>query len=235
MYWKHKLFPEPSYGQLQEDIVVKLLLNTVEKFIDIGANNGITGSNSFLFALQGAKGICFEPVNNIFSKLKALHYFNRNIICINGGVSAEEQTFDIRIDGAYSTIIQTEDDVNKAVLQNHINTKAPIQKITTQTLDSYLITNKDFYETDFISIDVEGHELMVLQGINFNLLTTRCFVIETLGGMSTHYRQIDSLLNGAGYKAVLTNGLNTFWLKQAYIDEKKISDVEKGFSKYKRL
>ena len=40
-------------------------------FLDIGANDGITLSNSYFFEKElGWKGICFEPLKNAFQKLQ---------------------------------------------------------------------------------------------------------------------------------------------------------------------
>ena len=73
----NRLSPKKSYAQYQEDMVVEFLLGSVHKFIDIGAADGINGSNVFLFALQGAKGILFEPTPLFIKKLKLLYLLNK--------------------------------------------------------------------------------------------------------------------------------------------------------------
>jgi len=57
VYFKNKIFPKTTYSQHHEDLVTQMLLGKVNRFIDIGANNGISVSNSFLFALDGASGL----------------------------------------------------------------------------------------------------------------------------------------------------------------------------------
>lgn len=53
-------------------------------FIDIGAHNGITFSNSYFFEKErGWKGICVEPIAEIFAQLKE----NRSCHCVQGCVS----------------------------------------------------------------------------------------------------------------------------------------------------
>ncbi len=76
-----------SYSQDGEDLIAIELLGEVNTFIDIGANDGFSSSNTFLFASMGAKGICLEPVQSIFWMLRALYLFNPRIRCFNYGIS----------------------------------------------------------------------------------------------------------------------------------------------------
>ena len=39
-------------------------------FLDIGAHDGVTGSNTFFFEKLGWDGICLEPIPSVFDKLK---------------------------------------------------------------------------------------------------------------------------------------------------------------------
>ena len=38
-------------------------------YVDIGAHDGITGSNTYFFDLLGWEGICFEPLPEIYNQL----------------------------------------------------------------------------------------------------------------------------------------------------------------------
>lgn len=106
-YTQNQRSPQSSYAQLQEDIVIQALIGSVEKFIDVGAYDGIKYSNTFLFALQGAKGLCFEPVKSTFFKLDRLYLFNPRVECINEGISNEEKTLEIKSYGPLSSIDET--------------------------------------------------------------------------------------------------------------------------------
>lgn len=46
----------PVFGQCFEDKIVSLTLGSVSNFIDIGANDGLTLSNTYYFAWTGAAG-----------------------------------------------------------------------------------------------------------------------------------------------------------------------------------
>jgi FkbM family methyltransferase len=54
-------------------------------FVDIGAHDGVAGSNSLYFENEGWDGVCFEPIPNVFDMLKQ----NRKCKCINKAISNE--------------------------------------------------------------------------------------------------------------------------------------------------
>ncbi len=57
-------------------------------FVEAGANDGITQSNSFFFEKTlGWKGLCVEPIPEVFEKLKK----NRSCICFQGCISDAER------------------------------------------------------------------------------------------------------------------------------------------------
>jgi FkbM family methyltransferase len=231
-YAKHILKPSISYAQKNEDVVVSKLIKKVIRFIDIGANNGITGSNTFLFALDGAEGICFEPVKEIFEYLKKLYLFNFKVICINEGISDGYNKFDIRIDGALSTILETEDPVNRACLEEYINKNAETKIVSVKPLNYFLDLFPTFYEVDLISIDVEGHELNVIKSIDFNKTRIKSIIIESLGGKTTNYNIIEEILTSKNLIPVLTNHLNTIFLHKDLIDWSIINNIPSVYNEF---
>ncbi|HBE20029.1 MAG TPA: hypothetical protein DEG17_21290 [Cyanobacteria bacterium UBA11149] len=237
-FMQHKFFPKPTYAALAEDLVVETLIGKVTKFIDIGANNGLSGSNTFLFALKGAKGLCFEPIPSIFFYLKYLYWINKEVKCINEGVSDREQILQMRSQGVLSSIIKTEDPNHKEHLKQEgfIDENAPILNISCRPLNYWVSIYPEFLSTDLISIDVEGHELNVLQGIDLSQVTAKCLVIEVGSEMDSwihqDYEQINIILHGAGYTPVVRNQLNMFWMRNDLINKERINRVLINFQDY---
>jgi len=233
-YLRNKIFTSSSsYAQKNEDLVITALIGKVDKFIDIGANDGISGSNSFFFALNGAAGLCFEPVNEIFIRLSGLYRFNKRIICINEGVSDVSKSYEIRVDGVISTILETEDPVNKICLKDFVDKNARKEFIDVKPLSYHIENHPEFQDVDFMSIDVEGHELNVVRGIDFNRIKIKCIIIESLGGKTTNYDQIESLLKQNKFIPVLTNELNTFFIYESYLNRFRIETILKNYSEYR--
>lgn len=237
-FLQHKFFRKATYAALAEDLIVETLIGKVTKFIDIGANDGISGSNTFLFALKGAKGLCFEPIPTIFFDLKYLYWINKKVQCINEGISDREQIFQMRSQGILSSIIETEDPNHKGILKQEglFDENAPILNISCRPLNYWLSINQEFSNTDLISIDVEGHELSVLQGIDFSQVRSKCLVIEVGSEIDKwihhDYDQINLIMDLAGYTPVVRNNLNMFWVRNDLIDEDKINQVIQNFKDY---
>jgi hypothetical protein len=64
-------------GQCLQDAIVYLYLKQKENgfYIDIGANDGIIGSNTYIFEQIGREGVCIEPQPDIFRlKLSSIAY-----------------------------------------------------------------------------------------------------------------------------------------------------------------
>lgn len=211
-----------SYAQDGEDLKALELLGTVESFIDIGANDGFTASNSFLFSLMGARGICLEPVPDIFKRLRALHRFNGMVSCLNYGISDQDLDTEIVASGLLSYLPATQDQK----LMTHLNDaydksrkKIRIQLISFATLANRV---KIAPETDLLSIDVEGHELQVLQSIDFDTYRFRLIIVEThacnqAGDFLWTHRdltEIEALLLRHGYGMVAKSSINSFYMRQ---------------------
>ena len=75
-YFREKVRRGVTYAQHEEDLVAREILGCVRRFIDVGANDGRTLSNTFGFALSGASGLCFEPVPEMFQRLRWLYALN---------------------------------------------------------------------------------------------------------------------------------------------------------------
>ena len=224
-YIKHFLNPSSTYSQKNEDSVINILFNKVERFIDIGANNGITGSNTFMFALKGAKGLCFEPVKEIFDYLKILYLLNVKVQCINEGISDKYNKFEIRVDGALSAILETEDPVNKTCLKDFITKDTKTTEINVKPLTYYQELYPEFYNIDLLSIDVEGHELNVIKGIDFSKTQIKSIILESLGGQTTNYNSIEKIFISNKLIPVLTNQLNTIFIHKDLVDWPMINEI----------
>jgi len=227
--------PSSSYAQKKEDSVAELLLGNVKRFIDIGANDGISGSNTFLFALKGAHGLCFEPVHEIFKRLSDLYRFNSRIICIKEGISDQQKKYEIRVDGVISTIIETEDPVNKVCLKKFMDKNSLNELIEVKPLYYHIERFPYFKNVDLLSIDVEGHELNVINGINFKQVSIKCIIVESLGGKTTNYNTIETILKSNDFIPVFTNELNTFFLNKTVINNTIIETILFRYSEYRSL
>ncbi|MCI5071652.1 FkbM family methyltransferase [bacterium] len=145
-----------SYGVFLSD-----LLSSIDKkfsFIDVGANQGLY---SILSAKnpQCKKVVAFEPVDQTF------HYLNKNILLNN--VEQKCFTYNKAVDKAPGTknIYYDSSHTGVASLAITNNSKGSPKKIETINFNFLNQAFSDLYENIYLKVDVEGHELTVLQEI----------------------------------------------------------------------
>lgn len=171
------------YSQYKQDkFLDKIVFNGKKNgfFIDIGAHDGISLSNSFFFEKNRAwVGICIEPNPNVFSKLMQDRKSTNLNICIGEGNKTISFT---KIEG-YSEMLSGVTDTYAPEHLKRIEREVAIHGGNIQTISVEMkrldtiesIKNK---KVDFISIDTEGNELDVIRSIDFKNSDITCFVIE---------------------------------------------------------
>lgn len=231
-----------SYAQHGEDLALARLLGTVQSFVDVGASDGRTCSNTLYFALRGARGLLFEPTEEAFASLRGRYALCRRCICVNEGLSNRHDHLQFREAGLLSFAIETEDKAHTEQDRGFLIPEESVELslVTVRPLGHWLQKYDQFRHTCFMSLDVEGHELAVLQGIDFSSFQTRCFVIETHGEsagtrwLHRDYAAIRSLLGNNGYDFGLRSPLNTFWFHRSVIGNIALEEVATTFAGYSR-
>ena len=172
-----KLFPRNTinfhFSQTGEDIILCNLLSMDGGFyIDVGCNEPIKGSNTFIFYLKGWKGITIDANSSLIRKYKKIRKLD-TAICAAVSNKAEEVIFYKSDVHAVSTINQKYVHINK---DRWRYTEAPIHTRTlTSILDEHLPQGSAI---DLLTIDVEGIDLEVLQGLSFENYRPGVIVVE---------------------------------------------------------
>lgn len=213
-----QVFPKRSYSQYGEDIIVQKILGQVSSIVDIGANDGVSASNSFKFVLSGARALLFEPIPQIYRFLADVTHGAARAVAINEGISDVESNLEFAVAGSLSFALSTEDKTHSAGCQIlAANPATTVVKV--RPLSYHLVRHPEFAKADCLSCDVEGHELNVLRGIDFRDFQPRVVVIETHGpspaGFWLHrdYEQVRAILIANGYEYALSTIGNSFWVR----------------------
>lgn len=188
IYWYikrkfRKLNVRPGmYSQYGQDKLVFELLGNKQcgNFVDIGANDGVTFSNSLFFEEKGWSGICVEPHSTIFKNLEKRRKCKVLNACISD--TNKDVTF-YQVEGAshmLSGIKEFMDERHFARIRREISgnggavTEVKIQAITPRSL----LLNHNVSKVDFLSVDTEGCELSILKFFNFNEIPVACISVE---------------------------------------------------------
>jgi len=195
--------PKETYAQHGEDILIeKLFPKGIGSFIDIGANDGVLFSNTYKFAKIGARGLCVEPSRSAFRKLRLNHLFHKDIICLHAAISKQNGMIFLKEDGYESTL-------------SKVTTKRSrdCTEVQSKTFDSILKKYPEFKLVDLLSVDVEGHEGEVFDGLKTENFSAKLIIIESDKSETDRLLSIDSLQN---YQPLLMNEINTILVNKSY-------------------
>ena len=169
-----------SYAQCGEDLIVDFIFRSMKKptptYLDIGANHPTQINNTYHFYLKGSQGVCVEPdpflSENIRRKRK------RDVV-LNIGIAADENAnanFYIMTARTLSTFSEAE--AERYVSYGNQKIEQVIQ-IPCQTVNA--VMKQHFPNSvDYVSIDVEGKDLEILQSFDFATYRPTVFCLETL-------------------------------------------------------
>lgn len=164
-----------SFSKSGEDLQLwQLLKKTSGFYLDIGSHHPVLGNNSYFFYLRGWNGICIEP-NEIFQKLYA-ELRSRDVF-IQAGVGAQNEIKNYyQLESDQRNTFSTKY-IDKFKLHDQVIHQRKIEVFTLE----FLLNKYDLLgaEIDFISIDVEGAELDVLHGNDWDLVRPRYILCES--------------------------------------------------------
>ena len=213
------------HSQVQQDALVAYLLNCKRGgfFVDLAANDAVEISNTFsLEQLLGWKGICWEANSHYWYRLAT-----KRTCHLMGGAAAGKSGEEIDFafaggrGGIYSTSEYPTDvrsEVLASVYERHKGQSSVLfqpeekVKVSTATLNEVLDLFAPF-NIDYLSLDVEGAEWLVLEKFNFHRHRFAVMTIERPG------EQLQQLLQSHGYKRHPEN-IGTFgetlWMDGAF-------------------
>jgi FkbM family methyltransferase len=140
-------------------------------YVDIGANDGVTWSNSLTFEINYHwKGICIEPHPKAFAKL----INNRKSINLNIAICDTNNELDfMSIEGHAEMLSGLITKYNTHHIQRiQKETQQYGDKVTTLKIKCKTLTDvlreHNIQHVDYLSIDTEGGETSVIEGIDFS-------------------------------------------------------------------
>jgi FkbM family methyltransferase len=156
------------YSQSGQDAFVLSYFNnkTNGVFIDIGANDGITFSNTYYFEKNlNWSGICIEPIPKVFESLDK----NRNCIKINAAISNKKSIEKFAIVDPIDMLSGLYNEYDPKHLEKIHNNGWNITELNIQCLVlNDILEEYKIFHIDYLSIDTEGNELKILESINFD-------------------------------------------------------------------
>lgn len=220
LFNKHYYNTTTSFAQAGEDKVLEFLFSSMGisniTYLEIGTNDPITYNNTYLFYLKGSRGVCIEPNPTLIDNIKK---HRPNDVCLNIGVAKENSNgLDFYIfdhhDHAKGLSTFSKNEVDHITATTHIKVEK-ITKIPVITINKILQTYFDTKSPDFVSIDVEGLDLEILQSLDFTLFRPIAFCVETVNFTTNHKKikrtDIIDFMQSKDYFVYADTGINSIF------------------------
>ncbi len=170
----------PYASQAGQDVVIDRIMGQKRggTFVDVGAYDGVTGSNTMFFERwRDWTGVLVEPVAEQRAKAELL----RKAPCLPYAVADKKGTAEfMAVTEGYTQMSGLIDTYDKAMLERVRADRRHAEKVIkvpTRTL-SEILKEADILHPDFISLDIEGGELAALRKFPFDQHNVGAWAIE---------------------------------------------------------
>ena len=201
------------YSQFGEDKILAEIFKykTEGLCIEVGANDGVNDSTTMYFEEIGWECILIEPNPMLCNSIRT----SRNATLIEAAASDKRGVVSLFVaQGAerahgVSTISSTEDALKK--IESYGFTYSEV-KVQAKTLDDMLDDIGFTSEIDFISIDVESHEIEALRGFSIERWHPKIILIED----NSNYQNstVCKYLKKYGYLRFKRTGVNDWYAQK---------------------
>jgi FkbM family methyltransferase len=142
--------------------------------VDVGANDGFYGSNSFPFVARGWRGILIEPHPDAFALLKERFLKNPRVTCLNVacGKSAGQSPLYLGKDPSVSTLCTDPD------LLSGRGGKDKTILVPVKTLADIMSASHVPHDFGVLTVDTEGMDYEVLLGLDCSAWRPRVIITE---------------------------------------------------------
>ncbi len=209
-----------SYSQTGEDVIVEYLFDSLKMqhptYLEIGTNQPKICNNTYSFYKKGCKGVCIEPDIEMVSVIKKQRP-NDTVLNIGIGITDQQDAPFYLFPGlmnGWSTFSKEEADIRK----NDTGLGYKVLSVPLKNINSIMET---YFSThpNFISLDVEGLDLQILQTIDFSKHKPEVICVETItfGYLNNTEKKITAIsefMHSKGYISYADTHINTIYCRK---------------------
>jgi FkbM family methyltransferase len=190
-----------SYSQGSMDLILNHIFKDKKDgfYIDVGCQHPIKNNNTYLLFKKGWTGVNID-LDNV--NIDLFNFFRPKDNNINSAISNKTEKIKLFYYHQKSPI-NTLDEKVSLKQQAKIEKKIDIQ---TNTLEN-ILDNYSIKTIDLLTIDVEGFELKVLKGLNFDKYKPRVIIVEFLdleaNKWEIPYNNLDNVLKSEIYSFLI--------------------------------
>lgn len=207
------------YSQFGQDEYFSKLFpeNYIGTCIEIGAYDGITGSNTLYFENKGWKCLCIEGNDDMYLKCKKIRSYSLNY-CISNENNDDGIFMVYNLNGNNQSAISSLKP-DERLIDSHSNLiqSSYSKNVKIRTLTKLLDEINFNQDIDIISIDTENTEIDVLNGIDFDKYNIKYLLIEN----NFNEDKCENFLLNKGFKKIHRIYVDDIYVNDNY-NKKKI-------------
>lgn len=168
-------------------------------YVDVGANDPVVESQTWHLEQLGWNGLLIEPLPSYCEMLRK----TRKGTVVQTACSAPEnqgKVLQLLVAGGHSTL-------NAAPIALGTESDETVE-VTCKTLDSVLAENNAPTGFEFISIDIEGHEMEMFKGFTLAKWQPQLVLLED--HVTSHEKH--NFMTASGYQLIMRTGLNSWYV-----------------------
>ena len=198
-FLKSKFKPRLAYSHWGVDLIITKLLNSRNKgiYIDVGCHHPFLNNHTYLLYKSGWEGI---NIDVDYNSIDMFNFFRKSDVNIQTAVTDHKGEVDLFF---------YHNRAAKNTISKEFGSGAKEKKkINSDTLNN-IIENSKFKNSkiDFVSIDVEGNEMNVLNGFNLKKYKPKLILLEFIlpNKKEFYEKDINEITNSEVYKFLIKN------------------------------
>jgi FkbM family methyltransferase len=207
-----------SFSQCGEDLIVKFIFDCIgihkPTYIDIGAHHPHYISNTALFYKNGCRGINIEPDPTLFKEFLRYRNEDKNL---NIGISDTSSELDFYIISTPTLNTFSKEEAEKYAQEGDFKIKST-EKIKVKTLQNVLDQCSNGVFSQFLSIDAEGVDEVIIKEIDFENNYPIVICIETISfstsGNGIKNTDLINFIIDKGYMLYADTHINTIFVRR---------------------
>jgi FkbM family methyltransferase len=190
-------------------------------FVEVGAFDGESFSNTSGLADFGWRGLYIEPISELAIQCKKRHA-NNKVEVISCGVGEKAGEIELNMSGPLSTFSQeTKDAYGSIVWASDFEFKP--RSVSIDTLSNILKRINFPRKFDILVVDVEGFEEQVFKGFNLSEFDITMIIVELVDNhpdflphteLQASAKRVRNHIAASGYKAIFSDTVNTIFIKK---------------------
>lgn len=212
-------FQKTSYSQCGEDLIVKFVFDNLKiknpSYIDIGAHHPYYLSNTALFYQNGSVGINIEPDPILFEAFEKNREKDTNL---NIGISDNQDILDFYVISSPTLNTFSKEEAYNYEKEGCFKIKS-IKKIKVNTLQNVLNEFSNGAFPQFLSVDAEGIDELIIKSIDFENNFPIVICIETISfstsGNGIKNIKLIKLIEENGYLLYADTHINSIFVRKS--------------------